>query len=101
MKKFSQIERVDGQKLLIFKSGSNSPKEWFKCSFELIKRYCLNLTSNEHLNLDPREKDNFDFYTYKVKSISREDDDKWIVTLETFDEVRKPLGEKVFNLQAK
>jgi len=101
MKKFSQIERVDEEFLSLFKSSSNSPKEWFKCSFELIKKYCLNLTSDEHLNLDPDEKDNFDFYTYKVKSISREDDDKWIVTLETFDDLRKPIGEKVFNLQAK
>lgn len=103
MKKFSQLEEVNEEFLSFFRSKDDTDigGDWMKCSMQLIKMYCQNLFSDEHLHLAPQEKEMFDFETYKVKSIKREDRDRWIVRLETFDSIRKPLGEKVFKLEVK
>lgn len=101
MRKFSEIDKVNEEFINILNRGKNKkePSDFTKTSKNLMELYCKNLLSEEFLTLHSKEKDKFDFYFYKIKSISKLGDKKFNVTMVTYDITHKALNELSYNLE--
>ena len=93
MKKFTEIN----EEFLSMWKKSESP-EFTKTHPVLIEMYAKNLISEEFIQISHKEKEMYDFSYYKITSISKPSPGKFIITMSIFDEMRKKIGEKTFNL---
>ena len=97
MRKFSKIN----EEFFLRKKGveDNPIKKVTKVSTRLMESYCKNLLSEDYMTVHPGEKDNFDFEFYKIKSITKTDNKKFDVVMETFDSTKKKLDELSYLLE--
>lgn len=87
MRKFSEIAKVNEEFF------TKKKEQFTKVSNRLMDTYCKNLLNEEFLPIHPDEENKFDYVYYKIQSISRTEDYKFTVVIETYDTNKNMIGE--------
>lgn len=86
------------EKFNLFRSKSKKG-DFVKTSKELLNTYCKNLLSESYLELDVREKIEFNFDFYKIKSIDKVEPGRFHVVILTYDREYLELGKISYFLE--
>lgn len=99
MRKFSEINKVNEEFFLRKKKEEKGPLQFTKVSPKLMESYCKNLLSEEFMEVNQVEQENYSFKFYKIRSISKLSTRKFNVMLTTYDITKKVLDELSYNIE--
>lgn len=100
MRKFSEMDKVNEEFFLSKnKKEKEGPLHFTKVSPRLMESYCKNLISEDYMEVNQREQENYNFKFYKIRSISKLSTRKFNVVLTTYDVTKKVLDELSYNIE--